>query len=69
MISAGEFVKLHQESENAAEVAKKAGVGLTAVYQRAKRYRESGIALKKFKRHGRPPIDIESLKKLAKQYA
>lgn len=49
MISVEEFTKIWNEAHGIEEVAKKTQMKLSAIYARARRYRERGIELKRYR--------------------
>ena len=70
-VRASEFVRIWQTSQTVEEVASKTGVGRDACYQRALKYRQNNVPLKKLpmtENTGTASLDYDELAKLAAEF-
>ena len=68
-VSAEDFVKVWQASNDMEVVARKTGLRIESVKARGYRFRKRGVPLRKFANQGRSVTDWAALKKLAQELA
>jgi transposase len=65
-ITSDQFIRTWRTATSREDVCKKTGLSRSTVSQRASRYRQQGVPLKRFPTGGHNKLDIPALRKLAR---